>query len=86
MDLTAEQRARVAQLIASGQAEPAIDECVAMMQDNLAAQLLERGGFGTLQLNQLPHGVPRIRFVEPSAAVPVDAANIGGVVVARNLI
>lgn len=45
-------------------------------QDRLAVELFDRGGFATLQLNQLQDGVPRMRFVSPSNTHPVRAVRL----------
>lgn len=44
--------------------------------DSLIAELLRRGGYGTLQLNKDPYGIPRMRFVDPDKTHPVDAARL----------
>lgn len=41
--------------------------------DQLAADVFERGGFATLQLNPVPGNLPRIRFIRPDEARPVYA-------------
>lgn len=53
-------------------------------QEDLVTQLLERGGFGTLQLNANPHGLPRMRFVMPEDAHPVSAAKIHGAIIVKH--
>lgn len=53
-------------------------------EDYLAAELLERGGFATLQLNADPLGVPRMRFILPEASESVQAAKIGGALVVNH--
>ena len=45
-------------------------------------KLLERGGFGTLQLSD-PEATPRIQFVDPKLTRSVTKARIGGVMVKR---
>lgn len=45
-------------------------------QDALVAELFRRGGFGTLQLNTNPYGLPRMKFVDPDETHPVSAARI----------
>lgn len=83
MTLTPEQKAVLLELIQSGQPEMAIERCVEMCQDNLAATLLERGGYGTLQLAEHPLDIPRMRFVPEGQETPVYAARIAGIVVRR---
>ena len=60
----------------------ALRECENRVHDNLAAALLERGGFVTLQLNA-PGQVPRMRFVEGDQACSVDAGRVGPAMVIR---
>lgn len=80
--LSLEQKAMLAQMAEHGQAVQAIELCVELCEDYLVRKLLKRGGYGTLQLNQ-PHARPRIRFVEPREAQPVEVAEIGGKMVGR---
>ena len=56
--------------------------CETVVHDNLAAALLERGGFGTLQLNE-PSQIPRMRFVAPDECHLVEAARVGPTMVVR---
>lgn len=44
--------------------------------DRLAVELFDRGGYATLQLNQNPDGIPRMRFVNPSDTHQVGAVRI----------
>lgn len=83
MTLTQEQKAALLELIQGGQPETAIERCVEMCQDNLVAALLERGGYGILQLAEHPLDVPRMRFVREGQETPVYAAKIAGVIVQR---
>lgn len=83
MTLTPDQKAAVLALIQEGQPEAAVDRCLEMCEDNLAAALLERCGYGTLQLADHPLDVPRIRFVQEGQERPVYAAKINGVIVHR---
>lgn len=56
-------------------------------QDRLATELFERGGFGTLQLNSNPDGLPRMKFVDPSETQQVRAVRIGdGIMLVNNTI
>lgn len=84
MTLTEKQKASLLELIQDGQLEVAIDRCVEMCEDNLAAALLECGGHGILQLAEHPLNVPRIRFVQEGQERPVYAAKIAGVIVLRS--
>lgn len=53
-------------------------------QDRLARELFERGGFATLQLNPIPDGLPRMKFVDPSDTQSVNAVRISdGVMLVR---
>lgn len=82
--ITPEQRAELLAMIKLGQDEQAIDQCVAWMNDDLAATLFEKGGFGMLQLNPKPLDLPRMRWINPADAVPVDAVKIGNSIIQRN--
>lgn len=64
--------------------EVAAEAIVAAEQDRLASELLDRGGYGTLQLNPNPHSLPRIKFVAPADVQPVSAAKIGDTLIVRN--
>lgn len=63
MTLIPEQKAVLLKLIQDGHGELAIERCVQMCEDNLAASLLEQGGYGILQLAENPLDIPRMRFV-----------------------
>lgn len=53
--------------------------------NRLATELFKRGGFASLQLNPDPHGIPRMRFIEPHDAKPVDAMRLDtGIIILRN--
>lgn len=84
MTLTNEQKTVLLELIQAGQAEHAIERCIEMCEDNLAAKLLELGGYGTLQLAEHPLDIPRMRFIREGQETPVYAAKIAGVVIRRN--
>lgn len=64
--------------------EVAAAAIVAVEQDRLASELLDRGGYGTLQLNPNPHSLPRIKFVGPADVQPVSVAKIGDTLIVRN--
>lgn len=83
MMLNPEQKARLLAMMEQGKGAEALDECAALCEDALAAKLLERGGYGTLQLNP-PGSLPRMRFVDPADVQPVAMAKIGGVLVSRD--
>lgn len=83
MNLTQEQRDVLIALANAGNGAEAIERCIALCNDDLAASLLERGGHGTLQLNPDPHAIPRIQFVAPDKTQTVQAAKIGNVVIVR---
>ena len=85
MAITSEQKTLLLSLIAQGNHEAAINQCVQMCEDNLAAQLLERGGYGTLQLNPDPTAAPRIRFIRNGEGLPASAAKIGGALVHKHM-
>lgn len=81
--LTKEQRSALVDLARAGKIEEAIDGCAAAVLDNLAADLFERGGFATLQLNP-PGVVPRMRFVPPDEPHPVSSVKMAGAILAKN--
>lgn len=83
MTLTEKQRSALVDLARSGQIKEAIDGCEAAVFDNLAADLFERGGFATLQLNP-PGTVPRMRFVSPDETRSVSSVKIAGAILAKN--
>ena|SRR5438445_13699911 len=72
MGLTPVQMEHLCNLADKAGVGEAIRECEQLVQDNLALMLLERGGFGTLQLNERGQ-VPRMRFVPPDQVRPVFA-------------
>lgn len=80
--LTLKQKAFLAELAERGEVVKAIELCVEACEDYLVSKLLERGGYGTLQLNE-PDMTPRIQFVAPKDVRPVKCATIGGVLVMR---
>ncbi len=80
--LTLKQKAFLAELAQRGEVVKAIELCVEACEDYLVSKLLERGGYGTLQLND-PDATPRIQFVDPKDARPVGMATIGGVLIMR---
>jgi hypothetical protein len=80
--LTIEQKAHLADLADRGQAVKAIELCIEACEDYLVRKLLERGGFGTLQLSE-PENTPRIQFIDPKQARAINKARIGGVLVKR---
>jgi hypothetical protein len=80
--LTIEQKARLAAMAERGQAVKAIEMCIEACEDYLVRKLLERGGFGTLQLAD-PDATPRVQFVDPKATRSVTRAKIGGVLVKK---
>lgn len=52
--------------------------------DRLATELLQRGGFATIQLNTHPYGLPRMKFIQPSEATPVNAMRLDdGMIIVR---
>lgn len=52
--------------------------------DRLATELLERGGFATIQLNSNPLGLPRMKFIDPREATPVAAMRLDdGIIMTR---
>lgn len=52
--------------------------------DRLLTELLDRGGFATLQLHQTPDHLPRMRFVQPSETQPVGAVRLSdGIILVR---
>jgi hypothetical protein len=81
--LTIEQKAELAALAERGQAVKAIEMCIEACEDYLVRKLLERGGFGTLQLSD-PDVTPRVQFVDPKATRAVIKARIGGVMLKRD--
>lgn len=81
--LTKGQRTALVELAKAGKIEEAIDGCAAAMLDNLAADLFERGGFATLQLNP-PGTIPRLRFVLPDETHPVSSVKMAGAILAKN--
>ncbi|NHR04382.1 hypothetical protein HA052_04150 [Chromobacterium haemolyticum] len=83
MNLTPDQKAALLDLIQCGQPDVAIERCIEWCQDSLAASLLERGGYGTLQLNP-PGVVPRLHFVELDQVQSVTMAKINGVLIHRD--
>lgn len=80
--LTKGQRTALVDLARAGKIEEAIDGCAVAMLDNLAADLFERGGFATLQLNP-PGTVPRMRFVLPAETHPVSSVKMDGAIVTK---
>jgi hypothetical protein len=80
--LTIEQKAQLAELADRGQGVKAIEMCIEACEDYLVRKLLERGGFGTLQLSD-PEATPRIKFVDPKSTRTVTKARIGGIMVKR---
>jgi hypothetical protein len=80
--LTIEQKAHLANLADRGQSVKAIELCIEACEDYLVRKLLERGGFGTLQLSD-PEITPRVQFVDPKLTRAVTKARIGGVLVKR---
>jgi hypothetical protein len=80
--LTLKQKAFLAELAERGEVVKAIELCIEACEDYLVSKLLERGGYGTLQLND-PEVTPRIQFVDPKDARPVKKATIGGVLIMR---
>lgn len=80
--LTIEQKAQLAAMAERGQAVKAIEMCIEACEDYMVRKLLERGGFGTLQLSD-PDVTPRLKFVDPKATRAVNRARIGGVLVKK---
>ena len=73
--LTTNQRDQVKALAVTEGLDAAISACEAMLGDNIAQEVLSRGGFATLQLNTDPHAVPRLRWSE-SPGVRVSAVRL----------
>ena len=74
--LTGEQLKALVAIGQSDGVEAAIKACEKMLNDNLAVEVLERGGSATLQLNEDPLALPRMKFVTPEEAHPVAIARI----------
>lgn len=62
----------------------ALEEGRRAESDRLATELLQRGGFATIQLNAHPFGLPRMKFIHPSEATPVNAVRLDdGMIIVR---
>lgn len=77
------QREAVAKTFSAEGVEAAITQCESLFADNVAGELLRRGGHATLQLGE-EGAVPRLRFVDRGQAREVVAAKIGGATIARS--
>lgn len=62
----------------------ALEEGRRAESDRLATELLQRGGFATIQLNAHPYGLPRMKFIHPSEATPVSSMRLSdGIILAK---
>jgi len=83
MKLTNEQLEALASVAQSDGFRAALEAAESLIEDNLAFELLDRGGFATVQLSA-PGFVPRMKFVAIEDAKPVHSASIAGVLIHRD--